>query len=65
MKTLLALILSVVIANQAMAINCDSVPEDCQTCNELLDECDLPSAGYDSSTSTTNQNNPCYLFCHG
>lgn len=65
MKLLLALILLASVPQMALAISCDTTPYDCQTCNELLDECDLPSTGYDSSTSTNNPNNPCFLFCQG
>lgn len=64
MKILLAILLLASYSQAAFAINCGETPNDCQTCNELLDGCDLPATGYDSSTSTTNRSNPCYIYCH-
>lgn len=64
MRLLLAILLLASVPQIALAISCNTTPSDCQTCNELLDECDLPATGYDSSTSTTNMSNPCYIYCH-
>lgn len=63
MKILLAILLLASYSQAALAINCGEAPTDCLTCNELLDTCDLPATGYDSSTSTTDSNNPCFAFC--
>ena len=65
MKNLLALLIIVGLSQcPALAVDCESQPNNCDSCNELLDGCDLPSTGFNSMSSNSNPSNPCYAFCH-